>query len=345
MKKIIIPVLIVFCAAMSSCTAMKRQAVVKVPETVDEQKEAEKNAEDHYNKGRFEDSVGVLLALLKKDPENPVYWSQLGSAYAQLSAYNFSVEAYKKAIELDPADVKARYNLSVVHSEYGSSAEAMKTVRDALKISPRDPMLQASYGNVLIDQNRLEPAKQVYSQIARAKPDFDVAHFNLGVINYKERNLDEAEKNYENVLKINPRDYEAKQNLAAIKILNGDFETAVKYLKDVVASNPADDIVLSNAYFNMGIAYLRLNKHRDALKAFETVISIEPWDMAAYVNAAIISEHLGMKDKAANYWQRYNRLLPVNKRKEEIKRRMEGMGKKFNEGGKPDGAQEGKGKK
>jgi tetratricopeptide (TPR) repeat protein len=78
----------------------------------------------------------------------------------------------------------------------------------------------------------------------------------------------------------------------------------------------------------MGVAYLRLKKYKEALEAFESAISIEPWDMAAYVNAAIISEELGMKDKAIKYWQKYDRLLPVNKRKKEIQERLKKLGVK-----------------
>jgi tetratricopeptide (TPR) repeat protein len=161
-----------------------------------------------------------------------------------------------------------------------------------------------------------------------SRPDFDVGHFNLGIINYQERNLDEAKKNYEEVLKINPADSSAKENLSAICIIKNDYEEAVDLLLEVINSSPEDDMVLENAYYNIGVAYLRLKKYKDALDAFEAAISIEPWDMAAYVNAAILSEELGQKDKAIKYWQKYDRLLPVNKRKKEIQDRLKKLGVK-----------------
>ena len=97
----------------------------------------------------------------------------------------------------------------------------------------------------------------------------------------------------------------------------------------MIDSNPDDDITLENAYYNMGVAYLRMKQLPEALNAFETAISIEPWDMAAYVNAAIIAEELGDKTKAVKYWQKYDRLLPVNKRKEEMKKHLNKMGIKL----------------
>ncbi|MCX8094053.1 MAG: tetratricopeptide repeat protein [Candidatus Goldbacteria bacterium] len=328
MKKIIIFfIFIIF--ILNSCTVLKRQVTVKTPETVDELKEAETEAKKLYDEGRYKEAIEYLQALLKKDPKNPVYWNQLGSVYAQLNSFDNAIISFKNAIKYDPKNIKAMYNLGLVYSEKGSKKEARKVIEDALKIAPKNPLLQAALGNVLIDEENYDKAEKIYEQIVAVKPDFDIGHFNLGVINYQKRELKEAKKNYEEVLKINPNDIEAKENLAAIYILDSDYENAIKYLKEVIDSNPQDDITLENAYYNLGIAYLRMGKFQEAFSAFESALEIEPWDMAAYVNAAILAEKLGYKDKAIKYWQKYDRLLPINKRKKEIRERLQKLGVKI----------------
>lgn len=328
MKKAVLMLLSVLFMFFISCKTLKKQLTIKPLVTVDEQKSAETEAKSMYEDGKYDDAISYLRALLVRNPKNPVYWSQMGSAYAQLNNLKESEKALKEAIKLDPKNVKAMYNLSIVYSENGSHKEAQKVIQRALKLNPKNPMLQASLGNVLIDEEKYDKAKKVYEQIVEAKPDFDIGHFNLGVINYQERNLDEAKKNYEEVLKINPVDSGAKGNLAAIYIIKNDYEEAIHYLLEVINSSPDDDIVLENAYYNIGVAYLRLKKYKEALESFEAAIDIEPWDMAAYVNAAIISEELGLKDKAIKYWQKYDRLLPINKRKKEIQERLKKLGAK-----------------
>jgi tetratricopeptide (TPR) repeat protein len=166
-----------------------------------------------------------------------------------------------------------------------------------------------------------------------AKPEFEIGHFNLGVINFKEKNLDEAEKNYVDALTIKPDDLDARQNLSAIYILQERYDEAIDQLKKVIESNPDDDTTLENANFNLGVAYLRQKKYKESLSAFESAIQIEPWDMAAYVNSAIIAEELGLNEKAIKYWQRYDRLLPTNKRKKEIKAKLKKLGAKVTEDG------------
>ncbi len=311
---------------LSSCATLKKEHVVDIPRTVNEQTKMENSAKTAYDDGDYLETISQLKALLKKNPKSPVYWGQLGSCYAQLNEFNYSIFAYQNSIKYDPRNVKAMYNLSVVYSDKGSNKEAKQVLDKALKLDPKNPLLQASLGNVLIDEQKLDKAKVLYERIVDVKPDFDIAHFNLGVINYQERNLDEAERNYLDVLRISPNDFEAKQNLSAISILKQDYAAAVNYLKEVIDANPSDDVTLENAYYNLGVAYLRMKKFKESLEAFETAINIEPWDMAAYVNAAILSEQLGLKDKAIRYWKKYDHLLPVNKRKEEMKKRLKKMG-------------------
>ncbi|MCE5301061.1 MAG: tetratricopeptide repeat protein [Spirochaetia bacterium] len=325
MKKLVI-LACVLAVAGTGCRTLKKERIVEVPKTVNEQQVVEKNAKIAYDEGDYTEAISLLRALLKKDPKNPVYWGQLGSAYAQLNEYAYAIYAYKNSIKNDPKNVKAMYNLSVVYGEKGDTKEAKEVLKKALKLDPKNPLLQASLGNVMIDEEDYDRAKVLYERIVDVKPDFDIGHFNLGVINYQERDLDGAQKNYEDVLAIKPDDNSAKENLAAIHIMNGNFEVAVKYLKDVIDANPDDDVILENAYFNLGVAYLRQKKYPGALDAFEQAISIEPWDMAAYVNAAILAEELGQKDKAIKYWQKYNRLLPTNKRKKEMDKHLKKMG-------------------
>ena len=329
MKKIILAA--AAACFMVSCMTAPRVIEVKAPETADEQKIIEKDAAKSYDEGNYTSAVANLKALLKKEPKNPEYWGQLGSSYAQMNRFEYAAFSMRKAIQYNPKDVKSMYNLSIVYSEMGSPLESYRILNRALKLDPKNPMLQASLGNALIDASKLDEAKQIYNRLVEAKPDFDVGHFNLGVINYQKRDMDEAEKNYLNALSLNPDDYEIKGNLSAIYIVKEDYEKAIAYIKDVIASNPQNDITLENAYYNLGICYLRLEKFEDALKAFETALKIEPWDMAAYVNAAILAEKLGKKDKAINYWRRYDRLLPVNKRKAEMKQRLERLGVKSTE--------------
>lgn len=326
MKKNATVMMLAMVLLFTACQTLKKERIVEVPKTVNEQTKMEQSAKTAYDSGDYTETISQIKALLKKNPKNPVYWGQLGSCYAQLNEYGYSVYAYQSAIKYDPKNVKAMYNLSIVYADKGSSSDAKKILDRALKLDPKNPLLQASLGNVLIDEQKFDKAKILYERIVDVKPDFDIAHFNLGVINYQERNIAEAEKNYLEVLRINPQDFEAKQNLSAISILKQDYIEAVNYLKEVIDANPPDDITLENAYYNLGVAYLRMKKFKESLDAFETAISIEPWDMAAYVNAAILSEQLGLKDKAIKYWKKYDHLLPVNKRKKEMKKRLEKMG-------------------
>ena len=196
MKKVPALIGIISLSVCISCTALQKHRVVETPKTPEQEVSLETQAKDFYEDGKYPEAIDNLRALLKKDPKNPKYWSQLGSAYAQINQLDYSIQSFQNAIKYDPKNVKAMYNLSIVYGEKGNPAQAMKTAKQALKLQPKNPLLQASLGNSLIDTEDYKNAKKVYSNIVTAKPDFEIGHFNLGIINYKERNLDEAKELY-----------------------------------------------------------------------------------------------------------------------------------------------------
>ena len=61
--------LFVLLLLLTSCRAMKRLKVVKVPKTVKEKKMAERDAKSSYEEGRYVDTVDYLRALIKKYPK------------------------------------------------------------------------------------------------------------------------------------------------------------------------------------------------------------------------------------------------------------------------------------
>ncbi|HGJ63963.1 TPA: tetratricopeptide repeat protein, partial [bacterium] len=140
----------------------------------------------------------------------------------------------------------------------------------ALKISPKNPLLQAALGNVLIDEEDYDKAQKVYERIVEVKPDFDIGHFNLGVINYQKRELKTAKKNYEDVLKINPDDTEAKENLAAIHILDSDYDNAIKAYKALLEVDPQN----LTATQDLAMSYALKEDYKEAIAVFRTLIDM-----------------------------------------------------------------------
>ena len=91
--------------------------------------------------GQVSDMVKQLAMRLKANPDDAEGWRMLGWSYFNLQNYTESVAAYKKAVELDPAniDYKSSYAESIVQSTDGTvTPQAQDLIADVLTKDPKE---------------------------------------------------------------------------------------------------------------------------------------------------------------------------------------------------------------
>ena len=90
-----------------------------------------------------EDFFGAHSALLKAvhlDPDNALYWTNLGWAYYLIGLLDKSEEASIRAVQLNPQRFTAFYNLGLIHVLTGRLELAVEQYRRAVSLSPEvDP--------------------------------------------------------------------------------------------------------------------------------------------------------------------------------------------------------------
>jgi tetratricopeptide (TPR) repeat protein len=99
-----------------------------------------------FQQGKYSDAILKYEGALKQDPNNAVGYNLLGMAYRfrfnQAGAQEFKekeIEAFKKAITIDPKFWVAYKNLSASLYYQGKKKEAVPYVEKALELQPNDP--------------------------------------------------------------------------------------------------------------------------------------------------------------------------------------------------------------
>jgi tetratricopeptide (TPR) repeat protein len=93
-----------------------------------------------------------------------------------------ALQAYERAIALDPGLLKARINLGCLLHETGRLDKAEVVYRDAMQASGNDPMLLYDLGVLLDDMGRKNEALEAYRAALREDPRFADCHFNLALL-------------------------------------------------------------------------------------------------------------------------------------------------------------------
>lgn len=86
--------------------------------------------------GRFEESLPILREQADSIQPDAMSWFQLGAAYSGFGQSAQAIEAYKKALVLDPDYDLAMFNLGGVHWNSGDKAEALRVWKAAIDRFP-----------------------------------------------------------------------------------------------------------------------------------------------------------------------------------------------------------------
>jgi tetratricopeptide (TPR) repeat protein len=116
----------------------------------------------------------------------------------------------------------------------------------------------------------------------------------------------------EKALALSPNNARALYYLALVERREGIYDEEVADLQRVVEQYPQS----RDARRELGIAYYQQHSYEEAVEQFEALQAIDPDDLAAHYNLAVLYRRMGMKDKAAeqaaclppNRWTRARRL-------------------------------------
>lgn len=96
-----------------------------------------------------------------------------------------AMQAYRKALEVNPDLADAHLNLGRLLHETGGPAAAEPCYRRALAVRPDDSIALFNLGVALQDLDRLHEAVEIYDKALEVDPKLADAHFNLAVIHEK----------------------------------------------------------------------------------------------------------------------------------------------------------------
>jgi tetratricopeptide (TPR) repeat protein len=167
---------------------------------------------------------------------------------------------YRAALELDPAMTVARVNLGVLLVGLARQEEAMKTLEDAAKRAPKDPMPLLGIGMAQMAAKNAKAAADAYRK-AVALDNHDVTSLNLLAAAYIDLDqADFAEEALNQAIKIAPDSLVTKVNLAYCRIAKGLTEEASRMVQSVVA---ADD-TMAEAHYLLGLIYDKQVQYKKA---------------------------------------------------------------------------------
>lgn len=145
--------------------------------------------------------------LLPEVPSTPEQDSliAIGITWHDRKDYNEAIEFYKKALQKNPANATALYELAYSQYEQGDLEDALETALEGARYnSPILPRLYMVIANIYDDQEEPEKAVEIYHKAIAIRPDFYLLHYNLALTLTRMRQGKEAETSLHKALQLNP---------------------------------------------------------------------------------------------------------------------------------------------
>lgn len=173
-------------------------------------------ATEFYRQNRTDEGIGILKALLVKDPGVWEAHYGLGHGYLKLNRLADAARHYGWAVQLDPNDCRGRTNYGGVLLLLGRAQEAREQLEASLAIRPEQPNALYHLGGALETEGHWQQAAQQYIRWLEFSPDEPIAHLRLGLMLSKLGHPREAEERLRHALRLQPDLPEAKQALARL---------------------------------------------------------------------------------------------------------------------------------
>ncbi|MRS12062.1 MAG: tetratricopeptide repeat protein [Actinobacteria bacterium] len=118
--------------------------------------------------GMWDQSVLVWHELSEVAPDLVTAHVQLGEAYAAATFEDEAVESWKRALELDPKEARATYNLAIASLKREGMALALPLFRQAGELDPsQDELFFSLLGVGAVPDHPIDPAKVKPTRTAR----------------------------------------------------------------------------------------------------------------------------------------------------------------------------------
>ena len=179
----------------------------------------------------------------------------------------------------------------------------------ALPLSTDNPdwMRWNNLGIGYLDQQQYEDANHAFEQVVKLRPDYKDGYVNLG-LNYIEwEKYAEARAPLEKALSLVPQvptpipqdarvQARALYYLALVERRERHSEAEVADLRKVVEMYPQ----ARDARRELGISYYQQHRAKEAMEQFQALQAIDPDDLAAHYNLAILYRRMGMRKAATD---------------------------------------------
>ena len=222
--------------------------------------------------GEYNKAMEDLKAAMNMNPRNPRILHEFGDIYFQRGMLDDSEKAYKKAILCAPQFTRAYDGLTRVYAKKGDDEKLMRTLREGVRVSPKNASRQTLMGKAMLAAGDVKEANKAFDAAIKAEPGNPAVRQNIAEALLAKGMDVEAAEMFEASLKINPENVHVYNRLGIAYRKQGKCSEAIAAYQKAIVIDPEDE----NLHYNLGRAFLEGGMKDAAVPCFEKALELYP---------------------------------------------------------------------
>src|SRR6202158_1879938 len=265
-------------------------------------------AEDAIQKNDFTGAETLLKKAIDKDPRNYQAWFDLGFVQNHLGRVEDSIHAYRQSVAAKPEVFETNLNLGLMLVRF-NSPEAERYLRAATTLKPT---AQPEEGQArawlalahLLESNKPEDALAAYRKASELTPKDPEPHLSAGLLHERQKEFSAAEAEYKQVLTLDPHSTDSQSTEAAIGLTN-IYMNSGRFgdAEPLLRRLATERPDDAGIHLQLGRVLAAQDKKDDAIAEIQIALKLAPADSEAQREIAELYTSAGKNDLAENTYR------------------------------------------
>jgi tetratricopeptide (TPR) repeat protein len=228
---------------------------------------------------REEFSKTALRAIIDSKKIEAENWNDEGLAFYKLGKYDEAINAWYKALKLNPEDATAWVNIGCTLGKQGEHSEANKAFNNAIEINPEFAGAWSNKGYALDNLGKYYEALQAYDKAVGLDPDDALAWDNMAHTLIDLGRYSEALNAVDEAIEANPKIAKAWSRRAYVLEQEGRYDEALEACGISLEVDPD----YADAWNEKGWILYLLGRYNESLLSADKAVELDPeraeyWD-------------------------------------------------------------------
>jgi len=231
----------------------------------------------YYHRDQLEDAMSEYQTALRLDPFHPRALVQVAATYQKAGQYRAAIAQLRRTSEILPDFVDAE-GLGDLHRSRGNYEEALQAYKRALAIDPANIDAKVGLGLSYAAMRRFEEGEQIAKELLESsnKPREENAdyQFLVGMLHRARGDYEKAITFLENALSVPRRKYHRRYMgaLAETYALMGDRDNAIAYYRKALESERYSSPYMIQFHYRLGLLCEETKEFHAATEAYRSFL-------------------------------------------------------------------------